>query len=235
MRVFGVVAVEIADSLLLVLPGQPVTHEVLNLPNVHKLHVVDMPVFLPLDNHVGRDALVAHGFRIGLMASAGFVDFVSDFRGGEAVVALDFGGVHAFAFQLALFQPVVEGHVGRVRDKFVVEAVHAFAVGAVLAEHFGCPDFILQVHRGAVEALAVGPVVALGLLHFHLLRFLVFLGGHPDAVQAFASRRVIALRSDVAIPSYRLKYSMSLALIPLCNGSFFGFFEATFKTAPSTK
>ena len=98
VRVFSVVPVEEGHSLLLVLARQPILDEILNLRDVHKLHVIHVAILLSFDDDVGRYALVAHGFGVGFVVFAGAVDLVSHSLGREAVVAFDLGGVHALAF-----------------------------------------------------------------------------------------------------------------------------------------
>jgi hypothetical protein len=76
-RILCVVAIEIGDSLLLVLPRDPVLDEVLDLRNVHELDVINMAILLPLDDHIGRNAFVAHSFGVGLMVLAGFIHLIT--------------------------------------------------------------------------------------------------------------------------------------------------------------
>ena len=137
MRVLCVISVEKGHSLLLVPSGQPIPDQILDLRHVHKLDVVDVTVYLSLDDDVRRDAFVAHGFWERFVVSARFIDLVSNLGGREAVVALGVRGVHSFAFQLSLLEPVVEGDVCGIGDEFLVEAVHAFCVWTVLTQHLG--------------------------------------------------------------------------------------------------
>lgn len=114
VRIFSIVAIKKADPLLLVFARQPIPHKILDLSNIHKLHIIDMTILLPLDDHIGRHAFVTHSFGVGFMASAAFVDLVADSGGRETVVAFNLGGVHSFAFEFALFKPVVKRNVGCV-------------------------------------------------------------------------------------------------------------------------
>lgn len=103
----------------------------------------------------------------------------------------------ALALELPLLQPVIERQVGRIRYELIVQAVHAFRIGAVLAQHLR-GVLVLGVDCGAVEAFAEWAVSALGLIRFVLLCLFVFLalprfGLTTDAVEALSSWRVIAL------------------------------------------
>jgi hypothetical protein len=108
MRVFCVVAVEEGDTLLLVFAGHPVFDEILDLGDVHELHVIDVTVLLPLDDHIGRDTFVAHSLGVWLVVLTGAIYLVAHTRGRQAVIALDISRVHSLALQLSLLQPVVE-------------------------------------------------------------------------------------------------------------------------------
>ena len=95
-----------------------------------------MAVYLSLDDDVRRDAFVAHRLGERFVVSARSIDLVSNLGGREAVVALGVRGVHSLAFQFPLLEPVVEGDVCGIGDELLVEAVHAFCVWTVLAQHF---------------------------------------------------------------------------------------------------
>ena len=84
--------------MLFVFAGQPILDEILDLRNVHKLYIVNVPIFLSFDDDVGRYAFVAHGFGVGLMIFAGAIDLVSHSLGWEAVVAFNFCWMDALAF-----------------------------------------------------------------------------------------------------------------------------------------
>ena len=195
--VFSIISIEESYSLLLVASWQPITDKILNLCDVHELNVVDMPEFLSLDDHIWRNALVAHSFGVGLMVFAGEVDFVSHLGRRQAVVALDVVGMDSFAFQLPLRQPVIERDMGGICDKLVVEAMNALGIRSMLAQHLGSSDLVLAIDSCAVEASSSRAMIAFrvsSLVLFTLfLRKRRFLVG-PDAVQAFSSGRMIALR-----------------------------------------
>lgn len=66
------------------------------------------------------------------MILASSIDLIAHLGWRKAVVALDIGWMHAFAFEFALLKPVIEGDVSSVGDELFVEAVYAFGVWAVL-------------------------------------------------------------------------------------------------------
>lgn len=103
--------------------------------------------------------------------------------------------MHSFAFQLSLFQPVIEGHVSRIRYELLVQAMHALGIRTVLAEHFGLSFFVLKVNRRAVEALSTRPVGAFAYSFFFLF-FLLFLFSDADTIKALAARWMIATCRD---------------------------------------
>lgn len=90
MRILGIVSIQEGDSLLLVLSGKPIPHEILDLGNIHELQIVYVTILLSFDNHIGRDALVAHSLGVGFVVFAGEIDFVADAAGRQTVVALHF-------------------------------------------------------------------------------------------------------------------------------------------------
>jgi hypothetical protein len=92
-------------------------------------------IFLSLDDNVGRNALVTHSFGVGFVVFAIFIDLVAHLGRREAVIAFYLKGMDALAFQFALFEPVIEGNVGSIRDELFVKAMHAFGIGTVLAKH----------------------------------------------------------------------------------------------------
>ena len=65
----------------------PVFNEVLDLGNVHELHVIHVTILLGFYYDAGRDAFVAHCFGIWLVVFALFVHLVTDLLRGKAVVA----------------------------------------------------------------------------------------------------------------------------------------------------
>lgn len=191
VRVLSVVTVEKGNALLFILARKPVLDEFLDLGDVHKLNVVHMAILLAFDDDVGRDALVAHGFGIGLVVAAGAIDFVPHSGGGKAVVALDLGWMDALAFELALLEPVIEGHVGGIGNELLVQTVHTLGVRAVLAQHLSLAFLVFEVHWSAVETLASGSVVALRSPIFLLLLLVLFLA-NAHTIEALASRGVVA-------------------------------------------
>ena len=150
MGIFSVVTIEIGDSLLFMLSREPILNKVLNLRDVHELNVVHMTILLPLNHHIGRDTLIAHGFRIRVMAFTSPVDLIADPRRREAVVALYLDWMYSLALELLFLEPVIKRNVSSVSNELFVQAVHAFSIGTVLAEHLGLPLLILQVHWCAV-------------------------------------------------------------------------------------
>jgi hypothetical protein len=49
---------------------KPILDELLDLIDVHELHIVHMPILLPFHNNIGRNTFIAHGFRVCLMLLA---------------------------------------------------------------------------------------------------------------------------------------------------------------------
>lgn len=133
MRIFSVVPIEVGHSLLLMLPGQPILDEILDLGDIHELNIVHMTIFLSLDHHIRRHTLVAHSFRIGLMTFAGSIHLIANSRRRKAVVALDLSRVYSLTLELLLLQPVIEGYVGSIRDELFIQAMHALGIRTMLA------------------------------------------------------------------------------------------------------
>lgn len=75
--VFSIVTVEKGNTLLLVFAGDPILDEVLNLCDVHELHVIDMTVLLPFDDHIGRNTFVTHSFGVSFMVLTGAIDLIA--------------------------------------------------------------------------------------------------------------------------------------------------------------
>lgn len=98
MRIFRIIAVQICDSLLLVLTWEPILYEILYLSGIHELNIVHMSILLPFDHYVRRNAFIAHSLWIWLVIFASAVHFVPYFRRRKAVVALYFSGMNSFAF-----------------------------------------------------------------------------------------------------------------------------------------
>lgn len=102
MGIFSIIAIKIGDSLLLMLPWEPILHEILNLGDIHELHIVHMTIFLPLDDHIGRNTFITHSFRIRFMIFAGLINLITYSGWREAVVALDLDWMYSLAFELLL-------------------------------------------------------------------------------------------------------------------------------------
>ena len=100
MGILCVVSIQITNSLFSsVFFLNPILDKVLDLTYVHELNVIDMSVFLSLDDHIWRNALVTHSFRVWFMVFAFYIHFVSDLRGWKTVVALYIAWMHTFTFQ----------------------------------------------------------------------------------------------------------------------------------------
>ncbi len=67
-----------------------------------------MSILLPFDDYIGRDAFVAHSFRVGLMIFAGEIDLVSNVGRRKAAVAFYLSRMHTFAFKLLLLEIIIE-------------------------------------------------------------------------------------------------------------------------------
>jgi len=95
--VFSIVTIEKSYSLLFMTPGEPIAYKILDLSNVHKLNVINMSKLLPFNNHIGRDTLTAHSFRVRLVIFTGAVNLIPHLRGRKAVVAFDIVGMNSLA------------------------------------------------------------------------------------------------------------------------------------------
>lgn len=107
--------------------------------------------------------------------------------------------------------------MSRISDEFVIEAVYALCVRAVLAEHLGCLLFVLGVNCCAVKASSPWAVVTLWLIIFFYLHIFgrLLLLVDTDTVEAFSSRRMVTFRCYRIISELTKAYYRSLALIPV--------------------
>lgn len=108
MRILSIVAIKKSNSLLLMLFGQPILNKILYLGDVHELDIVDMTILLTLDDNIRRHAFITHSLRICFMVLASSIDFISNLRWRQAIVAFYLNSMYSLAFQLLFFEPVVK-------------------------------------------------------------------------------------------------------------------------------
>ena len=177
MWIFSIVAVEKSDSLFgHVLFLHPKLNEWGNLLNVHELNIVNVSILLPFNDDTGRNTFVAHGLWIWLVILAILIDFVSDLRRGQTVIALYVAWVNSLAFQFFFFKVPVEWYMRRIWYIFPVQTVDAFSVRAVLTKplHFGFGVFFWNL--SAIQAFASWTVVTFRFISGFFDLFRLFFG-----------------------------------------------------------
>ena len=82
-----------------------------------------------------------------------------------------------------------------IGDKFLVEAVHTFPIGTMLAHPLIVHCLVFGINLGAIEASPTWTMIAFRRLFGLLLLFISrFFGSQSDAIQALATWRVVAFR-----------------------------------------
>ena len=113
--ILGVVTVQVSNSLFsCMLLLNPIFNKVLDLSDVHELDVINMPVLLSFYNNIWRNAFVAHGFWVRLMILASCIDFVTDLRRRETIIAFNIAWMNSFALQFPLLKEMIERNVGHI-------------------------------------------------------------------------------------------------------------------------
>lgn len=134
MGIFSIIPVEVSNSLLSgMLLLNPIFNEILNLSNIHELHIVNMSILLSFDDNVWRYTFVAHGFWIRLMILASCVNFVPDLRRRKTIVAFNIRRMDSLAFKLFLLEIIVERNVSDIGNKLFIKTVDTFCVRSMLA------------------------------------------------------------------------------------------------------
>lgn len=176
----------------------PVLYKVLDLTDVHKLNVVDMSIFLSFDNNVWWNAFVTHSLRIGFVIFAFLINFISDLRWWETVVAFYIVGMDSFAFQFFLFKEIVKWNVSRIRDKLFIKAVYTFCIRSVLTKPLHLFSFVLWINGCTIEASSGWSMVAFSfwLFWFLILTSLFFLIFTGKTVKTFSSWGMITFRRN---------------------------------------
>lgn len=106
----------------------------------------------------------------------------------------------SLAFKFLVLKELIEGNMGCIRYELFIQAVHAFGIRPMLAQPFHFSIFLLWVVVCTVEALSSRPMTAFGFILFDFILAVFFAGfAGADAVETFATRRVITLRIGLRV------------------------------------
>ena len=197
VRIFSIVTIKISYSLLLIFSGKPVSNKILNLANIHKLYIVYMSILLSFDHYIRWDAFITHSFGIRFMIFARFINFVSHSGRRQTIIAFNLRRMYSFTLQFLFLKPVIKRNMGSIADELSIQTVDTFSIWTMLTQHFSCTYSILQVHSRTIETFSVRSMITfrfLGLCFFIFFSLITY----SHAVQALTSRRMIALRSNIA-------------------------------------
>mmetsp|Transcript_35838 Transcript_35838/g.34874 ORF Transcript_35838/g.34874 Transcript_35838/m.34874 type:complete len:174 (-) Transcript_35838:245-766(-) len=136
-----------------------------------------MPESLPLQDHCGRQALIAHAFREGSMVGTLVVDFVRKVLGGDTVLALLVGFVRLLTLIFNFLEEMLETFMLDILDTFLLlHAVGALLVGRMSTHKLLLFQALLR-NSQTVNALAIGTMITMRFLH--LLISIEFVLGLP--------------------------------------------------------